>query len=128
MQAVGGAIKMTLMIAFAKHPTTVKEADALIHALEGELSRVKREREELRGKEAHATREKVDWSRQKTTFGILPVGAEFYCWGDQHLNYDYPKWIRCTKVDSRTGVEVHGCRFLMSEVAVVWRSTDDEGE
>ncbi len=50
-----------------------------------------------------------------STFKDLQIGDTFYCYGDTHLNYNYPKYCQCTKVDSKTGQEVDGIRFGMDD-------------
>lgn len=51
-------------------------------------------------------------------FGELEIGEEFEVYGDQHINYDYPKICRCKKVDGHTGAEMEdgkpGMLFVMN--------------
>jgi hypothetical protein len=48
-------------------------------------------------------------------FGMLPIGEEFECYGDVHLNYDYPKICRCVKDSENTGKEIDGSIFSMNK-------------
>lgn len=46
-------------------------------------------------------------------FKDLQIGDKFWVYGDQHLNYDYPKMCECIKVGDTTGEEIDGIRFSM---------------
>lgn len=54
-------------------------------------------------------------------FGTLNIGDKFGCWGDYHLNYNYPRWCECEKFGVMTGRELNGdppgtgILFCMSE-------------
>lgn len=55
-------------------------------------------------------------------FKDLKLGQEFTVYGDQHLNYNYPKICRCKKVGDHTceeiegppGTNIRGCRYAMN--------------
>lgn len=51
----------------------------------------------------------------KVLFKDLKVGDKFDCYGDIHLNYDYPKWCECIKISEDTAEEINGISFLMNE-------------
>ena len=51
----------------------------------------------------------------KMQFKYLQIGDSFYCHGDYFLNYNYPKWCECVKIDEFTGREVDGINFMMSQ-------------
>lgn len=61
-------------------------------------------------------------------FEALNPGDQFEVWGDQHLNYPYPKICVCEKLDSQYAVEVEitangatqiGAKFLLASDALV---------
>lgn len=52
---------------------------------------------------------------KKVKFKDLEIGDKFSCWGDTHLNYNYPAWCKCIKIDHHTAQEINGIRFLISE-------------
>lgn len=58
--------------------------------------------------------EKENEFKYSTKFERLPIGEEFECYGDFHLNYDYPKICRCVKDSDTTGKEIGGSRFSMN--------------
>lgn len=47
-------------------------------------------------------------------FKDLKIGDEFGCYGDIHLNYNYPKWCECIKASESMAEEINGISFLMS--------------
>lgn len=48
-------------------------------------------------------------------FGSLPLYGKFECYGDMHLNYNYPKICSCIKISEETGEEIDGITFGMNE-------------
>ena len=55
-------------------------------------------------------------SKCKTVkFSSLKIGDKFDCYGDVHLNYDYPKICRCVKVEFNMASEIDGINFGMNE-------------
>lgn len=44
-------------------------------------------------------------------FKDLEIGETFYCWGDQCINYDYPAWCECVKLDVYMAQEKGGMKF-----------------
>lgn len=46
-------------------------------------------------------------------FGDLKVGDAFEVYGDEHLNYNFPKICTCIKVGEETGMEIDGINFSM---------------
>jgi hypothetical protein len=53
-------------------------------------------------------------------FHRMQNGSFFGCWGDLHLNYDFPKWVIAKKIDDSTAVEIYEdksehVRFSMSK-------------
>ena len=59
---------------------------------------------------------KENWHK----FKDLEINQTFYVYGDQHLNYDYPKWCKCIKKGNTTGQEVDGISFSMDETNDVY--------
>lgn len=53
-------------------------------------------------------------SRQ-VKFKDLEIGDYFKCYGDIHLNYNYPKICKCIKIDNKRGKECDGIIFHMNE-------------
>lgn len=64
-------------------------------------------------------------SYKEVKFGTLKIGDKFGCWGDYHLNYNYPKWCECEKFDEHTGHELNddppgtGILFCMNSNEIV---------
>lgn len=50
---------------------------------------------------------------KQVKFAEIPIGGEFECYGDYHLNYDYPKICKCVKESENVGQEIDGIRFSM---------------
>ena len=46
-------------------------------------------------------------------FKDLKIGDSFGCWGDTHINYNYPKWCECVKTNEDTAQEIDGISFLI---------------
>jgi hypothetical protein len=44
-------------------------------------------------------------------FRDLKIGEKFEVYGDECLNYEYPKICVCVKEDESTGKEIDGIRF-----------------
>lgn len=57
-------------------------------------------------------------------FKELEVGDKFTCYGDRHLNYNFPKICKCHKVDENTGKEFDDIRFLMNDSDEVFQGRD----
>lgn len=58
-------------------------------------------------------------------FKDLEIEQEFSCWGDIHLNYDYPVEVVAYKDNETTAIEIEedgseGIRFAMNPNDVVW--------
>jgi len=53
--------------------------------------------------------------RKPYFFKQLEIGDKFECYGDIHLNYDYPKICKCIKHDDHTGKEIDGILFGMGD-------------
>lgn len=53
-------------------------------------------------------------------FKDLKVGDQFEVYGDEHINYDFPKICKCIKYDKNTGQEIDGCMFMMDERDIVY--------
>ena len=47
-------------------------------------------------------------------FRDLAVGQEFECYGNECLNYSFPKICKCIKIDEHTGQEIDGINFSMN--------------
>lgn len=62
---------------------------------------------------------KEDQKYKKANFNTLAVGDTFYVWGDQFINYEYPKWCECIKDNNDTAHEVDGVSFLIGETSEV---------
>lgn len=41
-------------------------------------------------------------------FKDIKIGDKFECYGDKHLNYDYPKICICIKTGENNAQELHG--------------------
>jgi hypothetical protein len=56
-------------------------------------------------------------SLEKVKFGSLRNGDVFSCYGDEYLNYNYPKVCDCKKIDEETAKEIgpDGINFLMNK-------------
>ena len=48
-------------------------------------------------------------------FSSLKIGDKFFCWGDQNLNYDYPKICECIKTGEQLAEELEGMSFLIDK-------------
>jgi len=48
-------------------------------------------------------------------FSELDINEPFEVYGDEHLNYDYPKICSCIKINDNTGQELGGIYFAMGE-------------
>lgn len=55
-----------------------------------------------------------------TKFGKLRVGDSFECYGDIHLNYNYPKICECVKIDTDLAEENDGISFYMDDSDTVF--------
>jgi len=53
-------------------------------------------------------------------FSEIKIGDSFSCFGDQHLNYDYPKICECIKIDDNCAREIEGINFSMNEDDIVF--------
>jgi hypothetical protein len=54
-----------------------------------------------------------DVETKKVQFKTLKVGDKFECYGDIHINYNYPKICKCVKTDYDTAEEIDGISFYM---------------
>lgn len=61
-------------------------------------------------------------------FCELNIGDVFYCYGDEYLNYDIPKYCKCIKLDSTTAKELglNGINFSMNPEDKVIVNPEDE--
>lgn len=58
--------------------------------------------------------EKINKPFKKVQFKELNIGDEFECYGDIHINYDFPKICKCKKTRGDAAEEIDGVSFLMS--------------
>jgi len=56
----------------------------------------------------------------KVKFSDLEINDEFECYGDIHLNYNYPKICKCFKERDNIGQEFDGISFGMHDSDEVW--------
>ena len=62
-------------------------------------------------------------------FSELMIGDVFYCFGDQLINYDYPKLVKCIKIDDNTAkeLELNGIKFSVNSAdKIIGYDEDDE--
>ncbi len=52
-------------------------------------------------------------------FKDLKIGAEFECYGDTLINYNYPKICRCIKTSFDCTEEIDGISFYVEQSAIV---------
>lgn len=52
-------------------------------------------------------------------FGSLKIGEEFECFGDQLINYDYPKICKCIKTGEDSAREIDGVNFFVNQTSFV---------
>ncbi len=57
---------------------------------------------------------KVDPFDVFVPFSSLRIGQEFECYGDEYLNYDYPRLCRCVKTGDQMAQEINGIYFFMN--------------
>lgn len=48
-------------------------------------------------------------------FSEIEIGEHFECYGDIHMNYDFPIIIECVKIKDDLAEEVNGISFYMDE-------------
>lgn len=48
-------------------------------------------------------------------FREIKIGGKFECYGDIHLNYDYPKICKCIKTGKNSAKEIDGINFFMGD-------------
>lgn len=57
-------------------------------------------------------------------FKDLSIGDKFEVYGDEHLNYNFPKICLCKKISDDTGEEIEavdlGNKFLMNSTDIVY--------
>lgn len=63
---------------------------------------------------------------EKKSLSDLSIGDEFYCYGDHHSNYDYPKWIQCIKEEDGSAWEIGDISFLIDPRAEVFVPPKDD--